>query len=127
MSKVFLHRRGFPDKLLGRVNEEGRITRSEAGPDEEIGYVDLGTGKVYLSLVRPGTYAGRVQLETGKVFRHVPHGPDEYLGEVHENGKMFRHVSAWPDKYVGNMPDFISLAHSGAAFLLLVLPAIDET
>lgn len=86
----------------------------------------MGTGKIYISLVRPGTYAGRVQLETGKVFRQVPNGLDEYLGEVHENGKMFRHVTAWPDKYIGNTPDFISVFHSGAAFLLLVLPTAES-
>ena len=127
MSKVYLHRSGFPDKLLGHVNEDGRVFRSELGPDEEIGRVELGTGKIYISLIRPGTYAGRVQLETGKVFRHVPNALDEYLGEAHENGKMYRHVAAWPDRYIGNIADTddLSVAHVGAAFLLLVLPAVE--
>lgn len=123
MSKVYLHRAGIPDKLLGRVEEDGRVFRSEIGADDQIGYVDLGNGKVFLTVTKPETYAGRVQLDTGKVFHHRPNAADEYLGEVHENGKMFRHVPHWPDKYVGHVADFISNAHSGAAFLLLVLPA----
>ncbi len=123
MSKVYLHRSGMPDKLLGRVEDDGRVFRSEIGPDDEIGYVDLASGKIYLSMTQPDTYAGRVQLETGKVFHHRPNALDEYLGEVHKNGKMYRHVPNWPDKYIGHMQDFVSIAHAGAAFLLLVLPA----
>lgn len=123
MSKVYAHRSGLPDKLLGHVEEDGRVIRSETGPDDEIGYVDLDTGKIYLSTTKPSTYAGRVQLDTGKVFHHRPNAIDEYLGEVKKDGKMYRHIPNWPDKYIGSTPEFISLAHSGAAFLLLVLPA----
>ena len=116
----------MPDKRIGSVSEDGKVYSKESGDDKEVGYVELATGKIYISLVEPGTYAGRVKVDSGKLFRHVPHGADEYLGEVKEDGKMRLHKTAFPDKYVGNMSEYISHAHTGAAFLLLVLPAIQS-
>ena len=126
MSKVYLHRKGFPDKLLGHVTETGKVFRTDSGDEEEIGYVELETGKIFISLVDPGTYAGKVKLDSGKVFRHVPHAMYEYLGEVHKDGKMYLQKTAWPDKYIGKVAEFRSNGHAGAAFLLLVLPAVQE-
>ena len=62
MSKVYEHRAGFPDKLLGRVEEDGRVIRSRMGPDDRIGRVDLDSGKIYASRVGPDKYRGRVDL-----------------------------------------------------------------
>lgn len=33
MSEIYLHQKGFPDKLLGRVTEDGIVYRSD--PDEK--------------------------------------------------------------------------------------------
>ena len=68
----------------------------------------------------------RVELETGRVFRHVSAGPDEYLGRVNKDGRMDRHEALSPDDYLGKITQPQSLAHAGAAFLLLVLPAESE-
>jgi len=46
MSKVYLHRAGAPDKLLGHVKENGKVYRTAPGIDDRIGQVDLDTGKV---------------------------------------------------------------------------------
>jgi len=126
MSKVFLQQAGKPDRLLGHVHEDGRVTRSEPGPDEVIGRVDLETGKIYASKLGPDQYLGRVDLENGKVYRHVSLASDEYLGRVAENGRMYRHVPAAADDYIGSLPEPPSFAHTGAAFMLLVLPFIEQ-
>ena len=123
MIKVYLHRKGMPDKHIGSVSEDGKVYRRENGKEQKIGYVELTTGKIFISVTEPGTYAGKVKLDSAKVFRHVPNAMDEYLGEVKKDGKMYRHVAAFPDKYIGNVSEYISNAHSGAAFLLLVYPA----
>ena len=46
MSKVYLHRAGALDKLLGNVKENGKVYRSDPGIDDRIGYVELDTGKI---------------------------------------------------------------------------------
>lgn len=125
MGEVFLHRSGMPDKKVGFVDHEGRICRSEP-KEEEIGRVDLRTGRVYITFLGQETNAGRVHLDKGTVFRYVKKGFDDYIGEVHADGKMYHHRPAWPDKYVGNMTDPVTVAAAGAALLLLVMPAIEE-
>ncbi len=126
MSKVYQHRAGLPDKLLGRVKDDGRVTRSELGPDDQIGRVDLESGEVRASRIGPDKYIGRVDLESGRVYRHVAASSDEYLGRVNMDGRMDRHDAISPDEYMGKIESPKSLAYAGAAFLLLVLPAEDE-
>ena len=69
---------------------------------------------------------GHVELDTGKVYRHVPAGFDEYLGKVDGKGRMYQHESLAPDAYMGKVSAFISFAHAGAGFLLLVLPPYES-
>ena len=123
MSKVYLHKPGAPDKLLGRIEPEGRVHRSYLGPDDYIGHVNLEEGKVYAQRLGPDEYIGRVDLDSGKVHRHVAAGPDEYLGRVHENGRMHYDVAGRVDEYIGRIEGEFTLAEAGAAFLLLVWPA----
>ena len=79
MSKVYLEREGWPDKLLGRVEENGRVYRSDLGPDDRIGRVDLDSGEIYKTKTGPDKYVGRVDLDDGKVYRHIPAAKDEYV------------------------------------------------
>ena len=122
MSKVTLHRSGMPDKLLGRVNDDGRVYRSEPGPDDQIGKADLHNGKIYASRLGPDRYLGRVDLSNGRVYRHVSGAPDKYVGRINEDGRMDQHDALSPDDYLGKLKKPQSLAHTAAAFLLLVLP-----
>jgi hypothetical protein len=126
MSEVYLHKAGGPDPLLGHVKNDGRVLRSKPGPDTEIGHVDVQTGKIYAKRLGPDKYLGRVDLDDGRIFQHVPAGRDEYLGRVHENGAMYSHVPGGPDDYIGKLADSPSFAHTGAAFLLLVLPRLED-
>ena len=126
MSKVYLHIAGGPDKLLGHVNNDGSVSRSERGLDDVIGHVELPTGAIYAKRLGPDDYLGRVDLDNGRIYKHVPAGADEYLGKVEKNGAMYRHVPMGADDYIGKLEDSPSYAHAGAAFLMLVLPAVDE-
>jgi hypothetical protein len=126
MSKVYLHRILLPDKQLGRVEQNGKVYRSDTGLDDRIGHVDLEKGKIYKSQPGPDEYIGHVDLDNGKVYRHVPAGRDDYLGHIESDGKMYQHEFLSPDDYMGNIKDHDSYAHAGAAFMLLVLPAFKE-
>jgi hypothetical protein len=125
--KVYLQRPGIlHDKLLGRVEDNGRVYRTYRGPDDEIGHVHLDSGKVYAQRLGNDEYIGRADLDDGKVWRDVTAGPDEYLGRVHEDGRMDYHVAGRADEYIGRIAAGASLAQAGAAFLLLVWPAYAE-
>ena len=127
MSKAYLQREGIAhDKLLGRVEDNGRVYRTYLGPDDEIGHVHLDSGKVYAQRLGNDEYIGRVDLANGKVWRHVAAGADQYLGRVHEDGRMDYHVAGRADEYIGRIAAGASLVQAGAAFLLLVWPAFAE-
>jgi hypothetical protein len=125
--KVYLQKPGIlHDQLLGRVEENGRVYRTQVGPDDEIGHVHVESGRVHAQRLGIDEYVGRVDLDDGRVWLHVTAGADEYLGRVHENGRMDRHLPGQLDEYVGRIASEASLAHAGAAFLLLVRPAFAE-
>lgn len=125
MSDIYLNISAAPDRLLGRVDEEGRVYRRRVGPDELIGAVDPATGDVYQRHLGPDTKVGRVDLESGRVY-HSRLGPDEYVGRVVENGRMYHHRRLAPDPHIGQSTPVISPAHTAAGMLLLVLPALEE-
>jgi hypothetical protein len=70
---------------------------------------------------------GQVDLSNGKIFRHVPSRPDIYLGRVDANGNFYTHRPFGPDPYVGNLTPMPGFALAGAACLLLLIPALEET
>jgi hypothetical protein len=124
MSKVYLEVSLAPDRLLGHVKEDGDVYRSDAGLDDKIGHVHLKSGKVYARRLGADKKVGHVDLDNGRVYA-TKIGPDKYVGRVKEDGTMHLDKSLAPDDYVGKMNPFISFAHSAAAMLLLVLPALE--
>jgi len=113
------------DEYLGRVEPDGRVYESRFGPDRYVGRVEVESGRIYESRLGPDRYIGRVDLENGKVY-HARMGPDEYLGKVHKNGRCYLHKPMSRDLYMGKIAEMLSFAHGGAAFMLLILPVIEE-
>ena len=125
MSKVYRHKPMSPDELLGHVEPDGKVYESRFGPDKYVGRVDPDSGQIYETRFGPDKHIGRVALDNGKVYR-AKLGPDEYLGRADADGKLYRHKPLAADEYLGHVDNFVSYAHSGAAWLLLVLPAWEE-
>jgi hypothetical protein len=125
MSKVYRHIPMAADAQLGRVEPDGRVFETRFGPDKQMGRVDVDSGKIFATRVGPDQQVGRVALDTGKVYR-TKFGPDEYVGRVDEDGKFHRHKPVALDEYIGRMVEMPTLAHGGAALLLLALPAWEE-
>jgi hypothetical protein len=125
MSKVYLAIPGAPDRLLGHVDEAGRVYRSQIGPDNLVGHVNLETGRIYEQRFGPDKRVGHVDLGSGKVVS-TRLGPDEHVGQVAIDGKLRRAQALAMDDYVGRVEPFLSYAHSAGALLLLALPALDE-
>jgi len=48
------------------------------------------------------------------------------VAEVKSNGRVYLHKPGAPDDYLGKVDDMHSLAEGGAAFFLLLMPAIEE-
>jgi hypothetical protein len=124
MSKVYLEVSLAPDRLLGHVKKNGNVYRSDVGLDDKIGHVHLKSGKVYARRLGADKKVGHVDLDNGRVYA-TRVGPDKYVGQMKEDGTMHLDRSLAPDDYVGKMNPFISFAHSAAAMLLLVLPALE--
>ena len=124
MSKVYLEVPLAPDRLIGHVKENGDVYRSDAGLDDKIGRVDLDSGRVYSRRLGPDKKVGHVNLENGKVYVSRV-GPDDYIGRVKEDGSIRLDRFMGADDYIGRVAPFLSYAHSAAAMLLLVLPAIE--
>lgn len=125
MSKVYLEVSLAPDRLIGHIKENGNVYRSDAGLDDKIGHVHLKSGKVYARRLGMDKKIGHVDLDNGRVYA-TKVGPDQYVGRVQEDGRISIDRSLAPDKYAGKVIPFISNAHSGAAMLLLVLPALES-
>ena len=125
MSKVYHHKPMSPDELLGHVEPDGKVYESRFGPDTDVGRVDADSGHIYEARLGPDKHIGRVALDNGNVYR-ARLGPDEYLGRVDSDGKLYRHKPLAADEYLGQLDNFVSYAHGGAAWLLLMLPAWEE-
>jgi hypothetical protein len=125
MNKTYRHRPLAIDEYLGRVDKDGKVFETRLGPDRLIGRVDLSNGLIYERRFGPHKRLGRVDGTNGKVYKSR-FGPDEYLGRVDKNGKCYLHVRLGRDEYLGRVHDMTSLLHGGAAFLLLILPHMQE-
>ena len=125
MNKVYLHKPLASDELLGRVSADGKVYETRFGPDEYVGRVDLGNGRVYEARLGLDDYCGRVNPEDGKIY--LPKfGLDEYLARIEDDGRIFTHAALAPDPYVGKLVDMVSRLHAGAAYILLILPRLEE-
>lgn len=123
--KVFLHRPLAPDELLGHAAYDGKVYESRLGPDKYVGWVELDSGRIYEARLGPDKHIGQVELSSGKVYRHKPLAADEYLGRVDADGNYFTHRAFAPDVRVASITPMPSTALAGAAFMLLVLPALE--
>lgn len=125
MNKVYRHVPMAADEYLGHVSEDGKVYQARLGPDKCIGRVELDTGKIFESRLGPDKHVGRVELDSGKVYLGKL-GPDEYIGRVDSDGRIYLHNRLAADTYIGKVVDMLSLAHGGAAMLLLVAPAYNQ-
>lgn len=125
MNEVYLHQSMGKDELLGRVGADGKVYDKRFGPDEYLGWVNLEDGKIYANRPGPDKYIGRVRINTGEVYLSM-FGPDKYMGKVTKDGKIMRHKHLAPDEYLGRVADMLSIVHGAAAFLLLILPSMEE-
>ena len=125
MSKVYRHVILGSDEYLGKVEPDGKVFDGRFDPERFIGYADLETGQIYDSRLGNVKVIGRVDQESGKVF-YLNQKDKDYIGKIEESGKCYWHKKLVPDVYMGKVEEMISYAHGGAAFLLLILPLIEE-
>lgn len=122
MNRVYRRRSETQDDYLGYVSEEGKVYENRLDAEKYIGRVQLESGKIYAFREGKDRHIGHVELDSGKIYL-ARLGPDENVGVVHGNGKLYFHRFLASDHYLGRVEEMTSLAHGGAAFLLLVQPA----
>lgn len=127
MTTIDVHRvrSDGPDALIGHVDDEGRVYRAQSGPDDLVGHVDLASGRVYESLHGPDKLVGHVDLADGRCYG-ARLGPDHYLGRISPDGSMHVQRPLAPDERVATSKPYLGPAPAGAAFILLVVPLLEE-
>ncbi|MEZ4660098.1 MAG: hypothetical protein R2911_21280 [Caldilineaceae bacterium] len=88
----------------------------------------MSTWKQGISTPRASGRTGRWARGPGQRqgLYHPPRPRPLLEGWVSADGRMHRHRALAPDVYIGQVESFLSFAHSAAAMLLLVLPALEE-
>ncbi|MCP4164700.1 MAG: hypothetical protein GY759_02260 [Chloroflexi bacterium] len=125
-NNIYLHKSLAADELLGHVNEDGKVYKHRFGPDKYVGRVDLESGKVYASKAGPDKKLGYVELESGRIYRSDL-GPDDHIGNIREDGRMYRAVAWAGDDYIARIETPFVVTQGAAAYLLLVMPTLEET
>jgi hypothetical protein len=110
----------LPDKLIGRINDEGKVFDIESGEEEFIGWIDYNEGEVYDAddelmgwIENDGTIIGQYEDE------------DEEIGYVTDDGEVYGYDDEGKDLYLGKVTPTQD-ATDGAAAMLLFYDIFDE-
>ena len=110
----------LPDKLIGRIDEEGKVFDVESEEEEYIGRIDYAEGEVYDAdddlmgwIENDGTIIGQYEDE------------DEEIGYVSDEGEVYGYDDEGKDLYLGKVA-LMRDATEGAAAMLLFYDIFDE-
>lgn len=110
----------LPDKLIGRIDDEGKIFDVESEEEEFIGWIDYAEGEVYDAdddlmgwIENDGTIIGQYEDE------------DEEIGYVSDEGEVYGYDDEGKDLYLGKVA-LMRDATEGAAAMLLFYDIFDE-
>jgi hypothetical protein len=103
----------LPDKLIGRIDEQGKVYDVESGQDEYIGYVDYEEGDVY---DEDEDLMGYITDE-GNIIGIYEEDDEEDIGYVTEEGEIYGY-SEEGDLYLGKVVGMQDSVEGAAAMLL---------
>lgn len=110
----------LPDKLIGRIDENGKVYQIKDGKDEYIGWLDYEAGEVY---DEGDELMGWVE-DDGVIIAQYE-DEEEDLGYVTEEGEVYGYDESEEDLYLGKVTDMQD-ATEGAAAMLLFFDIIEE-
>ena len=112
MAKIYENIELAPDKLIGRIDPEGKIYDEEDGESLYLGRVDYEHGKVY---DEDDGYMGWIE-ESGEIYGSYEDS-DELLGYVGDDGKLYLYDDDDDEIYVGQVTEMTHMADAAAAVL----------
>lgn len=124
ISQIFLHSASLPGRLVGYVDTAGNAYEQITDKERYIGRADLGTGRIFESRLAPDQPVGHVDLADGRIFL-ARLSENEPVATVQGNGAIILQLPSSQPELIGMVNDLASLAHGGAAFLLLIKPVMD--
>lgn len=111
MAKIYENIEMAPDKLIGRIDPEGKIYDEEDGESLYLGWVDYEHGRVFDE--EDGTM-GWVE-DNGEIYGSYEDG-DLLLGYVGDEGKLYLYDED-DEIYVGQVTEMTHMADAAAAVL----------
>jgi hypothetical protein len=110
----------LPDKLIGRIDDEGKVHNVGSGEDEFIGWIDYEEGEVYDA---DDELMGWLE-EDGLIIGHYD-DDDEDIGYVTEDGEVYGYDDDGEDVYLGKVV-IMEDATEGAAAMLLFFDIFED-
>lgn len=103
-----------PDKLIGRIDEDGKVY--EIGQDSErpIGWIDYDEGEVYDI---EDDLMGWIE-EDGTIIGYYDDDEEEDIGYVTEDGEIYGYGDGDNDIYLGKVVEMEDSTQGAAAMLL---------
>ena len=120
-AKIYRDVQMGPDKLVGRIDDEGRIYDVESGSDKYPGWIDYDEGEIF---DESDDLMGWIE-DDGMIVGYYDEDSEEEIGYVTEDGELYGYDADDNDVYVGkvaNMQD----ATEGAAAMLFFFDYAEE-
>lgn len=103
----------LPDKLIGRIDDKGKIYDLESGKDEYIGWINYEKTEVY---DEDDELMGWLE-DDGAIVGHYEDG-DEEIGYVTEEGEVYGYDEDDKEIYLGKVAGMEDATEGAAAMLL---------
>ena len=110
----------LPDRLIGHIDDTGKVYATKSGKDEFVGWIDYEEGEVYDT---EDELMGWLE-EEGAIIGHYDDG-DEEIGYVTDDGEVYGYDEDEKDLYLGKLVTMED-ATEGAAAMLLFFDIYEE-
>ena len=120
--KIYLGKPLTPDKVIGRIDDEGKIYTLEAVEEEYIGWIDYEEGDVYDD---EDVVIGWAEPNGVVLAYYEDEDKESEIGFVNDEGELFYYDENEDEVYFGGLKGFQDYAE-GAAALLFFLEAEED-
>jgi hypothetical protein len=112
--KIYEDKAFSPDKLIGRIEEDGKVYSIESGTSDYLGYIDYEQGEVYNDAE---LLLGWAEDDGTVIAYYEEDEEEEEIGYINDQGEVFFFDSNEEEVYFGSLQDWNEYSE-GAAVLL---------
>lgn len=113
--KIFEDKAFSPDKLIGSIDDEGKVYSLEAeGQSEYLGHIDYEEGEVYDA---ENVLLGWAEDDGTIIAYYEEDEEEEEIGYITEDGEVYYYDSEEEEVYFGTLQDWKEYSDGAAALL----------